>query len=238
MNYRNYLQSLLGPDIVVTDELNFDYNGEGIAVVIKYLTGNHFQDSTIIPIQLSVYTDDVVSTKALLDTFTKQNSNTSFIDNFVYVKQIYSTPIVLASFQDAGANYMSQFVVSGTLIVSENISDIKEVFIDGVSYFTTTRLLTYVGQPDNQRRSNQFLNGTFIKFGMLKLSMNLIHKASPLTDKIRKILIGQLDIDTEFDIVLVYTENDIEETYTMKLDSTNINSENQALPIMTVSFIK
>lgn len=238
MNYKDYLKDVFGPDVVITDELNFDYNGEGLAIVIKYLSGNHFQDSTIIPIQLAVYTDDVASTKILLDSFTKSNNDTSFMQGFVYVRQFYSTPIVLGSFEDVGINYMTQFIVSGTLVVSENISDIKEVFIDDVKYMTTTRLLTYVGQPDNQRRSGQFLNETFVKFGMLKFSANLIHKASPLSTKIRRILTGNEDIDTNFKITLVYTENELTEEYTMKLDSVNINSENQALPLMTVSFIK
>ncbi len=49
MSYLSYLQGIFGSSITVTNELNNNYNGDGTVVVIKYLQGSIYQDSTIQP---------------------------------------------------------------------------------------------------------------------------------------------------------------------------------------------
>ena len=238
MNYLSYLKGVLNEDYVVTEELNFDYNGNGVAVIIKYLTGNNFQDSTVIPIQLSVYTDDVPATRADMEAFTKSFNDVAFVQGFEYIRQFYSTPMVLANFDPTGTNYTSQIVVSGTLVISSNISDIKKVKIDGTEYVTTLRYLNYTTNPDSQRRGTGNLNKTNIKNAMMKFTCSLINKGSTLGEKVRRIRLGQLPINTTFDIELTFTDNDYVENYTMKLDSISLNSENQSLPVLSLSFIE
>ena len=105
MSYLSYLQGIFGSSITVTNELNNNYNGDGTVVVIKYLQGSIYQDSTIQPIQLAVYTDDMPATKTLLETITKAYNDVSFTDGLDYVKQFYGTPLLLSAYQPAGNNY-------------------------------------------------------------------------------------------------------------------------------------
>jgi hypothetical protein len=188
---------------------------------------------------LLVYTDNVTTTKALLDVFTKAYNNISFTsEDFIYIKQSYSTPMVVSNFGQIGNNYSSQIIVNGTLIISENISDIKQVLIDGYIVETTTRALSYVGNVDNVRINGAYLNVSNITESNLKLTFTILGKATPLWTKLRRIRTGLLDIDTAFAVVLTYTDNDTTESYAMKLDSMVINSENQALPSLSISLIK
>jgi hypothetical protein len=237
MSYLSHLQSIFGNQATITEELSYEYSGEGILIIIKYLTGSNYRESTVQPIQLAVYTDDVPTTRTLLDTFAKTYNNTPYNDGLDYIQQIYSTPLVLSTFQPTGINYTSQIIVSGTLIISSNVSDIKSVSIDGVDYETTSRILTYVAAPNNKRDSTTKLNRTRISYASLKFNCTLINKSNVLNTKIRNLRTEVLPIDTTFTIVLTFTDNDATETYKMRLDSHTLNSENQILPILSLSFI-
>lgn len=238
MNYKQYLEGLsYFSDYVITDEVNYQYNGEGNALIIKYLSGTNFRDSKIQPIQLSIYTTDLVATKTNLDNFTNALNNSPFYNNTDYIQQIYTTPLLLTPFDPSGNNYTHQFIVSATLLISSNVSEIKQVFIDGVEYETTQRTLAYVAQIDNQRVSTSHLNTTNVTYSSLQFSCQMINKNNTLSNKIRLLRTNQLNIDTSFTIKLVYSDNDYEETYTMKIDNVTINSENQSLPIVSLSFV-
>jgi len=235
MNYRNYLQNALGNSVVVTDEIN--YNGDENAVIVKYLQGSNYKESTIQPIQLSVYTNDLPAIKTLLDAFTKTYSNVPFAEDLEYIQQIYSTPMVLNTFQQMGKNYSHMIIVSGTLIVSSNISDIVSVKVDGFTYETTTRSIVYMTKIDNQRKSGSTINTTNVLNASIKFSCTVVNKNTTLNMKLRRIRTGLLEPDTAFTILLTFSDG-ATETYTMRLDSLSINSENPSLPTLSLSFIQ
>ena len=239
MNYKAYIESLsYFEGYTITDEINYQYNGNNNALIIKYLNGANYKDSKVQPIQIAVYTTDIVSTKATLDTFTKEKNNSPFIDGASdYVQQIYSTPMLLTPFDPAGNNYIHQFIITGTLLISTNVSEIKEVKIDNIAYETTQRVLQYTAQPDNQRVGNEFLNTSRITYGALQFSCQMIHKNDTIANVLRQMKTNQIDLDRSFTIALTYSD-DSTETYIMKLSSMAINSENQSLPILSLVFVK
>lgn len=239
MNYKTYIEGLsYFSGYTVTDELNYQYNGSGNALIIKYLNGTNYKDSKVQPIQLAVYTNDLVATKATLDTFTKEKNNSPFVDNQDYVQQIYSTPMLLTPFDPTGNNYTHQFIINVTLLISSNVNEIKQVYIDGIEYETTQRTLSYTAQIDNQRNANAYLNTSNVTYGSLQFNCQMILKNNTLNNKLKLIRTNLSDLDTAFTIKLVYSANNTEETYTMKLSNMTINSENQSLPILSLSFVK
>lgn len=237
MNYLNYLKEIF-PDYEITEEVNYQWNGVGTAMIVKYLNGTNYRDSKIQPVQLAVYSDDIQATKSQLDIFSATYNNVPFVRDFEYVQQIYSTPMVLSSFDITGNTYTHQFIITATLIISTNVNDIKKVTIDGSEYETTTRILNYVAVPDSQRVSGEYINQSDIMNAMVKFTCTFINKNGELFEKIRRMREGNLAINTVFTIELTYYDNDYVETYLMKLDSSSINSENQSLPILSLSFIK
>ena len=243
MDYKEYLFGVLsgvgylGTEIEVTNDLAYNI-GDKIGIVVKYLPGSNFRESVIQPIQISVYTDDVATVKAKLELFTKAYSNTSYLDGFSYVQQVYSTPFVLANFDRVGTNFKSHVVISGTLVISENVSEIKRVYIDGIEYETASRALSYIAEIDNQRVGTDTLNSTEVSRATVRFTCSMVSKGSELGMKLRQLRTGALAINTAFTIKLIFSDNEAEETYTMKLDSNSLNSENQSLPNFTLSFIK
>lgn len=239
MNYLNYLKSIdTFANYTVTDEVNYQYNGEGNLLVIKYLAGANYKDSRVQPVQLSIYTNDLQATKTALETFASTYNNSPFYDVTDYIQQIYSTPFLLSSFEQVGNNFSHQFIITATLLISTNVREIKQVKIDNVIYETTQRNLIYATNVDNQKIGNNRLNTTNVSFAVLKFNCSMIHKNNVLANKLKTIREGSLSIDTTFSISLVFSDSETEENHNMKLDSYALNSDNTSLPILSLSFIK
>lgn len=238
MNYRDYIASIL-TWAVVTEELNYRGEASDKTIIIKDLPGSNYRDAIVKPIQLEIETDEVTTTKSLMETFAQTYNNTDFTDGLTYVKQYYNTPMVLTNFNMSGNGFTSKIIVSGTLIISENISDIKTVIIDGEIVETQARTLTYTTVPDNQASGmGGVINTTEIRNGMLQFSFNLISKASTFNHKMRRILKGELAVNTTFTVKIIFSDNDDVMSLNMKLNSNSLNSNNQALPVGAIAFIK
>lgn len=238
MNYRDYIASIL-TWAVVTEELNYRGEASDKTIIIKDLPGSNYRDAIVKPIQLEIETDEVTTTKSLMETFAQTYNNTDFTDGLTYVKQYYNTPMVLGNFNMSGNGFTSKIIVSGTLIISENISDIKTVIIDGEIVETQARTLTYTTVPDNQASGmGGLINTTEIRNGMLQFSFNLISKSNSLTHKIRRIIKGEIAVNTTFTVKIIFSDNDDAMSLNMKLNSNSLNSNNQALPVGAIAFIK
>ena len=95
-----------------------------------------------------------------------------------------------------------------------------------------------MAQVDNQRNANAYLNTSNITYGTIQFNCQMILKNNSLNSLLKLLRTDSQDLDTTFTIKLVYSANNITETYAMKLNNMTINSENQSLPILSLSFIK
>jgi hypothetical protein len=236
MNYLNYLKGIF-PDYEITEEVNYKVESGQTTMIIKYLDGTVYKESVFQPIQLMVYTEDVATTKGELEVFAKTYNNAPFQEGFDYVQQIYSTPMLLAAFDPTETQYTQTLVLSGTLIISDNINDIKKVTIDSVTYETIERKLSYVTETDNQRMGSNRVNQTEVSKAMLHFTCTKLHKNDTLATKIKTIREGTLDINTNFTIALEFSTGTTE-TYTMKLSSAIVSGTNQSLPSLALEFIQ
>ena len=236
MDYKTYLESKL-TEYTISNELKFNYTGTDTHVLIKQRGGGYnYGDSQILPIQLLVFTYDVEEVVNTLNNFVKDYSGTRFVQELEYVRQYYETPVVISSGQSGGNNHYSQVSLLGQLHVSTNISDIKTVEIDGTEYFTTLRTMSYVTIVDTQSSQGE-IGETDVINGMNKFVCNLENKNNALCVKVANIRQGNIDANSEFAIKLTYTDNDRIETYTMKLASATINSDNSTSPVLALEFM-
>lgn len=237
MNYLSYLQSIFTAYTVI-EETDLNYDGDTV-IVLKYLGGGQqYQDSTIQPIQIIAYTNNVKTMYDYLSSFSSTYSNTQFTQDLEYVRQSFSTPVVLNKLQGIGDNWNSEILLNGTLVISTNLSDIKTVKIDGYEYFTTQRDLVYNTLQDSQPNDDDYIAQTDIKGSLLQFTVSMENKNNNICKKARRIRQGTLDSNTDFTIVLTFTDNDVTETYTMKLHSFTLSSNNAGSPIITMSFIE
>ena len=61
------------------------HNHTGICISCKgsNIRDSNYRDSTIVPIQLDIYTNDVPLAKSIFDTFTKSHTNIPFYSELV-----------------------------------------------------------------------------------------------------------------------------------------------------------
>ena len=237
MDFLAYLQDYF-TGYTVTPEANFKYGGSGTVLLYKKLGGGqNYLDSIVQPVQIIAHTDDINTAYELLATFAQTKSGTMIVEDLEYIRQSYSTPMVLSTFGSSGSNHTSRIMVNGTLIVSTNLSDITKVEIDGFEYFTTIRKLTYATSPDTQPDSLR-LGTTNVTGSIITFTVGMENKDNDVCVKARRIRLGSLDIDTEFTITLTFSDNEYEEEYTMKLTSYSVDSSNALSPVTVLTFTR
>ena len=132
--------------IVIGDEkiINNVTNNENIIfVVVKYLAVDYGYNVKSQPIEISVLTNgnDLERTKLLFNTFTERNNwqiinytNAPYlIGTSQYIKQQYSSPVVLTNYQEVGHGYRSILYITSNLYVMENIVDATDITINNVN---------------------------------------------------------------------------------------------------------
>lgn len=252
MNYITWLRETLGENYEITEILQYKENNEEIIkedgkikpsskinLIVKYLAGTSFKQSVVIPIQFSWRTWKPVEQMQLFTKFSQKHSNTTLVDDeFNYIIQNYGTPLVANNFENIGNTKQSQIIMSGVLIISQNVDDIQKIEIDGETIETTTRTLTYSTEIDNQRTGNININNSNVSRANLQLTFTGISKNLAFYNKVEQIMFGELDINTDFKIVIYYLQNNRTREIKMKLNSNSINSQDRTLPLQNIALIK
>ena len=240
MNFLNYLKEQLPKDWVLTEELNAKWDGVTTIGILKMQTGTKYQDSVVQPFQLIIASDKVIDVKEELEAFITKNQNQFFISDFInYCKQYYYTPVIPTIASPTGNMLTSQIILTGTLIISTNVSDIKEAYIDNELIKITTSAINFTTQGEAHVypfKNDNALAETKAKAAVVSIQLTFINKNNQLGEKLRLMRLGKLPINTIFKLKLKFTDNDYEEEYNCIATSISINSENGTLPVATVVF--
>lgn len=245
MNFTNWFKSIIGDDYIVTEELQYNdrrlkevvkdgliIDPNKINVIVKYLGGTVYKQSKIIPVQISMYSPDVIRERDYFTEFAQNYSNMSITDEeYNLTIMNFQTPFVTSNFIEMYNTKRSQILMQGTLIVSDNIDDIKSIEIDEETIETSTRTLAYTILEDSQKESGKYLNETDVQRANLQLSLNGINKNSIFYRKIESIMFGEMDINTTFSVKIIFLQNDRSRDLNMKLSGESINSQDSSLPL-------
>jgi hypothetical protein len=224
----------------VVEEASFadpDETSKSILVVVKYLTGIIMSSSVAYPLQLMVYSEanGMEVARYILDTFATTKSMTSFIRNFKYYKQTYSTSVVMSQFNPGPDGFRGMIYLSGTLVVTENIMDIAYIKVMGKRITTNSVSISYNAQPDNQRVEGQEINTTLKHSASVMIQFDTINiddvadgtlLANRFYTALKNLRNGTISGNTTF-LVELYKANDtLYESYTMLV----INQANIYVP--------
>jgi len=102
----------------------------------------------------------------------------------------YETPQLLNVWSEINDNYQATVVVNGIFIISQDISDIKEIKIDGELVDFDTAILTYAAAVNTRKPRNENKTKSQIIGGVNNLTINLISKVSPVLQKVRRVRRG------------------------------------------------
>ena len=242
MKYLDFLKNELPKDWIISEESNINWNGNDTIAIFKAQSGTRYEDSEVIAIQLNIFTPDVLAVKAILEAFIVKNHNKFFIENFSkYIKQYYYTPIIPMTNTSTGNQLTNQIILTGTLISSENVSDIKECRIDGELVKITTLTTSYATQTEAHiypLANKTAIANSVVKGGNITYNLTCINKNSIFFNKLRMIRMGRLPLNSKFKLTLIYTDNDFTEEYDVIISNFTINYENGALPLLSLSLVR
>lgn len=245
MNYKEYLETSLQAytsDFVVKvyDEVNYNYQPakNEIAVIIKKLSGSVIGNVEFKPIQLEIIGayNETNYTMQLLEQFVKDYSNTNINIGLDYYKQDYSTPIDAGNFNAIGSGYRTRFIVTGSLMITNSISDVDKFYINGKEMNNTTITFSYTTNPSSIRKSGDYLMKSLVENASVLISITMFKNADVFNDDLSLIKQDMKSPNDVYNLKFVYTDNEREEKYKCVIDSFNENHDRTNPPTRTVVF--
>lgn len=245
MSYKQYIENALQEltkkyKIKVVEEINFNYNPEDneILVVIKELTGSIIGDVKFMPIQFNVFSaaNEVNGTFDLLENFVANYSNSHTMIGLDYVKQDYSTPVVANNFLQIGHSKRTELFVSGTLLVTKNISDVTKVYINGKEINYTSVIFTYGTQPNTAKTTEENLQRVMFAEANLQITLSTFAQISPFNTMLSLLRQGKKGLNDTYRLKFEFTDG-TEEEYICRISSYNSNHDRTNPATRTVVFV-
>lgn len=245
MNYKEYLETALQSYtndyvIKVYDEANYNYNPKDneIVVIVKKLSGSVIGNVKFYPVQFEVYgaKNETNTTMNVLTRFVEDYSNTNFLLGLDYYKQDYSTPIDATNFNAIGDGFRSQFIITGTIMITNSISDVDKVYINGREMNNTTIAFGYATNPISRRNSGDNLQQTVIENGGLLITITTFKNADILNESLSLIKLNKKKLNDIYTLKFIYTDNEREEEYKCVIESFTENHDRTNPPTRTIVF--
>ena len=138
-------------------------------------------------------------------SYTEDNTSHS-----IWVKQQYSAPVVLSNFNEVSYGYRSVLYMSATLYIMNDIVDLSELKIDGVSYKALTFDLSYSMTPNTQQitGSDEFISKSVKSVSALSLNITIPMVKSNLITKVLEIMNESDETTTDLTDALSYGGNE------------------------------
>lgn len=209
-----------------------------IYVVVKYLSTSIAFNSTVRPVQVLVVSEgnQMVNAKTLFDKFANDYNWQMVVDNTTYVKQQYSSPVVLSNFNDIGYDFRSVLYMSGTLIEMENVVDIENFTVNNVAINPITFQFQYNTGCDTQPIAGEFISSSLKSVSTFSLMFTIPAQTSALLTTCVNISAGNISGNTIFEIKFTLAGIDFE--YDMILTSFNFTTSPNNVPALQFGFMK
>jgi len=247
-NYENYLKLQLlrinesDVNIEVCEEQMFtrikDPVPNTIYVVIKYLSTSIAYNSIIRPIQILVVSEgnQLINAKTLFETFANTNNWSIIKDGTTYVKQQYSSPVVLSNFNDVGYDFRSVLYLTGTLIEMENVVDVENLKIDNEDIEPISFQMQYNMSGDTQPIGGERISSTIKSIAVLSVAIIISAKKSTFLDNCVNISSGQSTGNKKFTVS--FSIDDVSFSYDMVLTSFGFTTAPNNVPALSISLMR
>ena len=217
--YTEEISDLLGEDG------NIYFRSDTIYVVIKYLKGSIYLDSTEIPIVIYAYSENgsFDLTKQLIDNFSQNNNlaecEIEWIDEQNNVslrkaRQTFSTPVVQENFLNIGPAFKSMVQLSGGLSIFFDVNDIKDVynytFDENGNIIKNEKIEFYQSSiewqisPDIQPSISKKFSKTLPKFAHATMTLSVPFKQG---SDFNNAILNHLSLENGKENILQYGEN-------------------------------
>lgn len=261
-NYENYLknqlitlQEDLGLEvgIEVCEEQMFmkikEYFPNTIYCVLKYLSTTIQFGAVVRPIQIMIMSEanQLNNAKILFDSLANNYNWVTVIEGSTYVKQQYSSPVVLSNFNDVSYTFRSILYISTTLIEMNDVVDIQggfnigfvdengnEQLVEGLQ--PISQQFQYVAGADTQPVGNFRISETIKSVSTFSLTLIVAPTNNAFLQQCLKISKGTVSGNTKFNIA--FTIGGVPFDYDMVLTTFNHNSAINEIPGISIGLMR
>lgn len=185
------------------------FDPDTIYIVVKYLTSDIQFNAETTPIQIIALSeqDSLDKTKMILNKFSTDNNWQVIIDNGTYIKQQYTSPVVLNNFSEVGRGTRSILYITGTLFIMENVIDIKKVEIDDVEYKPIGTNISYSMSVDTQQMPNNNIAISTKTVSTFAMTLTIPMIASDFIEDVLDILSEESNGNKDFRVKITFQNN-------------------------------
>ena len=211
-----------------------------IYVIIKKLSSTLTYNIDTTPVQILAIAEQnqIDMTKDILDTFVNTYNWTSQLNGTTYVKQQYTSPVVLSNFNEVSYGYRSVFYITGTLYVMEEVVDIDTLEIDDVVYKPLSFGFAYQMSGNTQAVGNSYLAETVKSIATFTITLSVPLLNDTLCTKVREIMNGTQSGNTNFKFEITFTTGTANIELNMKLTNAQLNTAPNQAPSLNLSFMR
>lgn len=222
-----------------------------IYVVIKYLSAEKILNAITQPVQMLIITEQnmMETSKEIFNQFVNMYNWNAHTENSTFIKEQYSTPVVVSNFNDVQAGYRSVLYMTGSLYIMEDVVDVTDLHIDDSEYEIKPISfgLSYAMTPNTQQLKDEFIASSVKSASSFSISLSIAMQNSAILDKIIKIL-DETDTAESLQTTSNFGGNETfkfsfklgETTIVkyLKLTSLQINSNPASVPSINLGFMK
>lgn len=251
MNYENHLAEKIN---YAMQDLGFNFKFEvaqeqifakkktlapnTIYIVVKYLTSNITSGAKTQPLQIMILSDqnEINNVKMLFDKFANDNNFKSYTDGNEYIKEEYSSPVVISNFADIANGYRSMLYISGRLFILKDVIEVKNLEIDGVAYEPLTFNINYGMSGNTQSIGGDYLASTVKSVSTLNITMSIPLMSNALMNKVLGIMNGTISGNSDFEFE--FSLGGINFNDNFKLTSAPIMTAVNQIPSIQLGFMR
>ena len=219
-----------------------------IYCVIKYLSTNVAYNTLVRPIQVLIVSEgnQMQKARALFENFATNYNWKLVKDGTTYIKQQYSTPVVISNFNDVGYDFRSVLYMSGTLIIMENVIDVDNIQVglyDNINnawdYEKVEPLsfqMQYSVNGNTQQIAGSKIAHTIKETATVSVALIIAPKNSNFLKK--AVDIANDDASGNIKFKITFTLDEVSFDYEMVLTSLTFTTMPGDAPAITLSFMR
>lgn len=219
-----------------------DYDSNTIYIVIKYLADSKSIGAVQQPVQMLILSEQnsLDIAKALFDKFASDYNWKVVIQDGEYIKQQYTSPVVLSNFNPVLYGYRSVMYMTANLFVMSNIIDFRKITIDDLEIEPLNFGLSYSMTPNTQQTTVEEIASSVKNVSTISFAITVAMQNNTFVNKILNIIGETASGNDSFEIKL-YVDKDSDTptiTKTVKLISAQITTAVNQIPGIQVGLMK
>jgi len=243
MNLVDFIAEHLPDDysFKITKELSFEFEDNCDNAILKTQQGKQYQKGVIMPVFLTIITKDTNTTVDIWNAWVKEVSDKDYQEGTNNFYMIFQTPSVSQVFDEHSANFYSTISIIGTVVVTENVMDIKKLEIDGDEITVndwTYKMTNTIDSEQPVDGSDDFINTSEVTASIINMQVTTFNEDyATIRQKLTNMRKNIVSPNSTFHIKVTWSDDSYEE-HDMKCTSQAFQKTRGSILLVTLDFAK